>query len=145
MIAAALLLLATAVSSTPLGDARRIAETGTPATLGPIKAMHDTTDLIDAHPELTPAEINELGDVAKAIEADHAARLRDAEVSALLQYLSPEDLRALADFTRTPAAEHLRANLLAVFLKTATVNRDFDFKAEVAKAFCAKSGKLCAR
>jgi hypothetical protein len=151
VLGAALVMLAAAAApssaapSTPATDARQIAQAGTVATLTPLMEARETEHIIAQHPELTAAEQDQLRMTGNAVAADHTAKLVDAEAQALLANLSPEDLRALAAFTLTPAAQHLREHLPRIAYATMTLDRDYDFEAEVAKAFCAKSGKLCVK
>jgi hypothetical protein len=132
-------------SASPLDDARQIARNGTLATLAPLIATREADRIVSRHPELAAAEQDQLRATATTVAADHTARLVEAEAQALLANLSPEDLRALAALTLTPPAQHLRQHLHQITTATRAADRDFDFEAEVAKAFCAKSGKLCSK
>jgi hypothetical protein len=151
VLAAALLMLAAAAApaspagASPADDAHQIARNGTLATLAPLVAANEAERVVSRHPELAPAEQDQLRATAKSVAQDHTAKLIEAEAQALLANLSPEDLRALAAFTQTPASQHLREHLPQITMATHAVDRDYDFEAEVAKAFCAKSGKLCSK
>jgi hypothetical protein len=143
--AALVVLAAAAAAASPADDAHQIARSGTLATLAPLVAANEAERVVARHPELSAPEQEQLRATAKSVADDHTAKLVEAEAQALLANLSPEDLRALAAFTQTPASQHLREHLPQITLATHAVGRDYDFEAEVAKAFCAKSGKLCTK
>jgi hypothetical protein len=146
VLGATLLVLAAATApASPADDAHQIAHNGTLATLAPLVAANEAERIVARHPELTASEQEQLRSTAKSVADDHTARLVEAEAQALLANLSPEDLRALAAFTQTAASQHLREHLPQITMATHAVDRDYDFQAEVAKAFCAKSGKLCSK
>lgn len=147
MIAAALLLTAaapaTAASTEALDLARVVAANGTAATVAPIIARKETADLIAAHPELTAAEQDRLRATARTVFADSLRRQVETEAEAFAAELSIEDLRVLAAHVQTQANRDLRAKMPAILHRTASTAGALNFGRDLARAFCADTGKLC--
>jgi len=134
-------MLAPSAEAETLG--RRLAATGAIETLLPAIAAKETEEVIAQHPEFTEADRQSLrattGEVVRAM-ADRLAAVMGHEYAAAL---SVKDLRALVAFAGSPAARRYRAAIPGVTMRGLGKIGNVDFKGELAKAFCAKSGKLC--
>lgn len=161
MIAALLLLLQAAPTPAPaptlpppafpnpspeaVALGRRLAEAGTVAALAPMLAAKDTEDLVRENPGLTAAEQAELRRTAAETFAAANAKVMTAMGRAYAERLSPADLARLVAANEDPAARRMRAALPAVIAGTMTGAGAIDLRADVRKAFCAKTGKLCGK
>ncbi|MFC4295401.1 hypothetical protein ACFO0A_10085 [Novosphingobium tardum] len=140
---AALLLLAAGPQDAAYQSARKIAEHGMLATVGPLMAVKETEELVLAHPELTPAEKAKLHEVAREQEELARRKMMDAEASAYVAHMSAADLKALAAWVDSPLAHRQRTALPQIVMSTMQTLGTIDFKGSVTKAYCAKTGKLC--
>ena len=143
VLAVAVGLTLASAAAAPLDDARTIAANGTLATIGPMIAAREAADMVAAHPELSATEHEQLRAVARSVSDSFGARVVQSEAQALVAHLSPEDLRALAGFAHSPASRRFREKMPQIAGAALQALSGFDFKAEVAKAFCARTGKLC--
>ena len=145
MILALLLLQAAPVpSAEALSLGRRLAETGTLATLLPMIAAKSTDELVAQHPELSAEERAELRRVATATFETGKAKLFAAEGRAYAERLSPEDLRVLAARSGDAVSARHRAALLPVIMTTMGAMEGMDLKRDTLATFCVKTGKGCA-
>jgi hypothetical protein len=142
-----LTLLIAALAAAPSPEAerlgRRLAEMGAIETLLPTIAAKETEELIEKHPELSEAEKLTLRETGQEVAVRARARLAQAIGHEYAASLSLADLRALVAFNEKPAAVHYRAALPGVTMRGLAGLGQMDFKADVAKAFCARTGKLC--
>lgn len=142
-----LTLILAAMLAAPSAEAetlgRRLAATGAIETLLPAIATKETEEVIVQHPELSEADRQSLrattGEVVRAM-GDRLAATMGHEYAAAL---SVKDLRALVTFAGSPAARRYRAAIPGVTMRGLGKLGSVDFKGELARAFCAKSGKLC--
>lgn len=156
MLAAAMLLAAPDAAPDPVPDlapqaspeaaalGRRMAETGTLATLLPMISAKEAEELVAAHPELSEADRATLRATAKETAEKGIGRLLDAQGDAYAAALSIEDLRVLVGFNGTDAARNYRAAQPQVIAATMKGMAGLDYKKDVMAAFCAKTGKGCA-
>jgi hypothetical protein len=109
----------------------------------PAIAAKETEDVIAEHPELSPTDRVVLRNTARTV----VARQRQALIAAIghlyAETLSVADLRELAAFNRTPAAQRYRAAMPKVTLQALAGIGNVDFKGDLARAFCERTGKLC--
>jgi hypothetical protein len=144
-----LILAAAAAAAQPsteaLDLAQQVAAHGVLAQIAPVQTQNEIEGMIKEHPELTEAERQRL----RAIGREHAEALVDkaidAEAASLAAQLSLEDLRALALFASSPAAEHERAALPKVIAATMASLGTVDYAGGVRAAFCAETRKLCGK
>ncbi|MES2442101.1 MAG: hypothetical protein V4574_04665 [Pseudomonadota bacterium] len=140
----AVMLAQTAPSAEAEALGVRLAETGTLAALLPVVVAKDREALIAEHPELGEADKAALRATADEVASAGIARLMAAIGHGYAAKIPVEELRALVAFNETPAARHWReATPEAVAQALATVG-EMDFKGDTRKAYCAKTGKLCA-
>jgi len=122
---------------------RRVAETGTLASLLPLLIARDTEAMVAEHPELDDAGKTRLRGVA----ADTAKAAIDRMLGAVgHQYalrLSVADLQALVAFNASAPARNWRAAEPQVIVATMQTVDGFDFKGEAWKAYCAAPGSAC--
>lgn len=134
-------------SATPSPEAvalgRRLAETGTLATLLPLISEKETEELVAGHNELNDADRAELRAIAQAQAASGIEKLLAAEGSAYAAALSVDDLKALVAFGESGAAKRHRAALPGIIATTVQTAEKVDFKREALAAFCAKPGRVC--
>jgi len=135
------LLLAPSAEAEALG--RRLAATGPLETLLPAIATRETEELIAQRPELSDADKKILRETGREVAARAGARLEEAMGHEYAAALSIEDLRALVAFAATPAAARYRAAMPEATARGLAKLGSVDFKADLAAAFCAKTGKLC--
>ena len=140
-----LLAAATAASASPEAErlGRELASSGALETVLPAVAAKETDEVVAAHPELSAAERGMLRDTARIVAAGERERMIDVFGPLYASTLSLADLRALTAFNRTLAAHNYREAVLKVTLQGLTSIGRVDFKGDLAKAFCARSGKLC--
>jgi hypothetical protein len=141
-----LFLAATAAQPSPeaLRLGRELAESGTLATVLPLMAKKETEELVAAHPELSAVETATLRATAKRVFSAGRERLMDSEARALAERLTLADLRAIAAFQRSSAAQHYRAATPEVIATMMESIGTMDFKGDVLKSYCRQTGKLCA-
>lgn len=142
---AALLLLAAAPTAEAEALGLRLARAGTLATLLPLMEAKETDEIVAQHKELSAAEQAELRATAHQVASAGAERLFAAEGRAYAAELSVEDLRALVTHAESPAAGRLRTAMPKVITTTMQAAGGMDFKKDALAAFCAKTGKACAR
>ncbi|GMM93643.1 hypothetical protein [Qipengyuania sp. MTN3-11] len=123
---------------------RALAETGTLAALAPLMTGQETEQMLADLPDLTPAEQDRLRAIAAATAAAGRGRLLDALGRQYAMRLSAEEMRALAAFARTPAAQKMQAALPYTIAGTMQAVGSIDFKGETLAALCAETGKGCA-
>jgi hypothetical protein len=142
-----LFLAATAAQPSPeaLRLGRELAESGTLATVLPLMAKKETEELVAAHPELSAVEAATLRATANRVFTAGRERLMDSEARALADRLTLADLRAIAAFQRSSAAQHYRAATPEVIATMMESIGTMDFKGDVLKSYCRQTGKLCAR
>lgn len=147
-LALALLASAQAVPAATAEDeklllATEIAAHSPLSVVGPLFTEAEVQQIADAAPELTPDEREELMRIGRVRAAELGQQVLEAEATALAALLALEDLQAIAEFERSPAAAHRLdaspAVLATVFQQLIGVN----YKAEVRQAFCQSTGKLC--
>ena len=143
-----ILLFLAAAAAQPSAEAlrlgRELADSGTLATVLPMVAKKETEELVAAHPELSAVEAASLRATATQVFAAGRERLLDSEAQALAERLSLADLRAISAFERSSAATRYRAVTPAVIAAMMESIGTMDFKADVLKAYCRQTGKLCA-
>lgn len=146
LLAALPLLLAQGIPDAAAADARAIAETGALVTVGDLATARETQDTLAAHPEWTAAERASF----KTAADETAAALRERAIAAVsaayLAALTPAQLRDIAAFTRSPAAQAQKAaqpRVMAETMKALAAGGSIDFMGDVRKAMCARTGKLC--
>lgn len=146
MLGAAIML---ASATVPTADAevlgRMLAGQGTLATLLPMQIAKDTDDLVASHPELSPAETADLRAIAATTGAAASERLFTALGHRYATTLSEPDLRALTIFYASPVAVRFRAIQPQAIATTMAALDGFDFKRDALAAFCARTGKACAK
>jgi hypothetical protein len=140
-----LLLAAAAAQPSPeaLKLGRQIAEAGILATVLPLEQQKETDALVAAHPELTSNEKARLRVTAKRVFERGRERLMQAEGREYAEQLSVKDLRVVVAFQQGGAGKRYRASMPAVIMGTMKVMGTMDFKADVLRAYCAETGKLC--
>jgi hypothetical protein len=140
---AELLLLAAAPTAEAEALGLRLARAGTLATLLPLMEAKEADELVAQHRDLSPAEQAQLRATAHEVASATAERLLTAEGKAFAANLSIEDLRALVAHAESEAAQRMRAAQPKVIMATMQAAGSVDFKKDVMKAFCAKTGKGC--
>ncbi len=154
MILAALLLQAApALPPPPYPDppaeaialGRRLAETGALASLLPMIAAKETDELVAAHATLSAADQAELRRTADATFQAGRAKLMAAQARAYAERLSPADLRTLAARADDAASRAYREVQPAVIVASMAAMAGMDLKRDTLAAFCAKTGKGCAK
>jgi hypothetical protein len=143
ILLAALAAAAPAPSAEAEALGRRLAATGLLETLLPTIAAKETEEISQQHPELSDAERAALRTTSGEVAARLRARLSEAVGHEYAKALSVPDLRRLVAFAETPAAQHYRDAVPGVTVRGLAGVGQVDFKGEVAKAFCARTGKLC--
>lgn len=144
MIVMALLLAAAQAAPTEAESlGRRVAETGTLASLMPMLAAKDTEELIAQHPELTPADQAALRRTAAVTLETARARLFGAEAKAYAAALSEADLRAIVAWQTGPVAARLREAQPGAIAAAMAAMQGFDLKKEVWTAWCAGAAGRC--
>ncbi len=142
-----MLMAAAAIAATPATEAlgRELAGQGFLATLLPLQTAKEADEMVAAHPELTPAEQADLRATARTTAAALGERIFAVVGHAYATSLSEDDLRALVAFGRTPAAAHFRTAQPQVIGATTAALAGVDFKGATLAAFCARTGKACAK
>jgi hypothetical protein len=153
VIAAMLMLLQaaapapTAAPAAPPPEAlalgRKLAESGTLASLLPMMAAKDTDELVRAHPELTVAEQDELRRAVTTTFETGRDRLFAAEARAYADKLTVAEMTALVAFHTGPVAARYRAALPAAITAAMGAMEGFDLKKDSWTAFCARPGRTC--
>jgi len=142
-----ILALALALAPDPTPEAlalgRRLAETGTFASLIPGVVADEREKLVARYPELSDADKALLRATADETAKAQIDRLMNAIGRGYAEKLSIEDLRALVAFNDSPAAQHLRAATPEAMMSAMNSVGDPNFQENARKAFCAKTGKAC--
>lgn len=123
--------------------AREIAAQSLLATLGPLQTAAEVEQIIAEAPDLTAQEQEDLRRIGQERAQEIGQQALAAEAEALASALSVDDLRAIAAFERSPAASHRREVTPTVVGSVMQVLAGVDYKAEVRRAFCESTGKLC--
>jgi CelD/BcsL family acetyltransferase involved in cellulose biosynthesis len=142
-----LLMVAALAAAAPSAEAEqlglRIARTGAMAAMLPLALAKQSGEIVAEHPELSAADQAALRATAETVGRDGIAKMTAALGHAYAQSLSLADMKAIATFNESPAAAAYRK---ATPLATQAAMRalgPLDYKADVAAAFCRKTGKLC--
>ena len=130
-------------SAEKLALATEVASYSALATIGPLQTAAEVEDIIASNPDLTTEEQDRLRAIGRARAETLARDALAAEAAALAELLSLEDLRAIAEFERLPAAANQRAATPQVAMRVMQGLQGLDYKGEVKAAFCAETGKLC--
>ena len=141
----ALLLAAAQPSPEALALGRKLAETGTLASLLPMIQQKETEELVADNPGLSAAEKDRLRATARRVYEKGRKRLMDAEAIAYAKRLSIRDLRAAVSFQSSPAGRRARAAMPGVIGDTMKSVGNMDFKGDVRAAYCKETGKLCGK
>jgi len=124
---------------------RRLAETGTLATMIPMLVESDLNELAGEKPDLSAAERTRLF----AIGHEEGARGREKLIVALgrayAAKLSLADLRVLVRNAEMPATQRLRQATPAVIAQAMQTQGEMDLKKTVAARLCKDTGKRCER
>lgn len=143
----ALLIAAAAAAAQPSPDAmdyaRQVASHGVLVEIARLQTRSEVEGMIKDHPELTETERGRLRTLGQEKAQSLVDSAIEAEAKALATELSVDDLRALAAFATSPAAEHQRAALPKVMASTVGSLGKVDYAGGVRAAFCAETGKLC--
>lgn len=144
-----LLLFAAAAAAQPSPEALRLghilAENGTLGTLLPMLQQKETDELVADHAELTAAQKQALKATARRVYDKERGKLMDVEAWAFAKQLSIADLRVISAFETCSAGQRFRAANPAVIMAVMQSLAGVDYKKDVAAAFCAETGKLCAK
>lgn len=144
MILALLLLqAATAPSAEAVDLGKRVAASGMLARMIPQIGDKEAGEIIADHPELTVTDQAQLRQVAVAKALEGRDKLIAAMGTAYAAKMSIDDLRTIATFNESAAAQHLKDVEPQAIQAAVTVLSGFDYKASVLKDFCAKTGKAC--
>ena len=141
----ALLLAAAQPSPEALALGRKLAETGTLASLLPMIQQKEAEELVADNPGLSAAEKDRLRATARRVYENGRKRLMDAEALAYAKRLSIRDLRAAVSFQSSPAGRRARAAMPGVIGDTMKSVGNMDFKGDVRAAYCKETGKLCGK
>lgn len=143
------ILLLAAAAAQPSPEALRLGEVlannGTLATLLPIMQQKEIAELEANHPELSQPERVSLRATARRVFRDDLTMLIKSEAVAFASQLSIGDMRAIAEFETSAAGRRYRAATPAVVGIVMQSVSKIDYKKDVAAAFCAQTGKLCAK
>lgn len=148
MLIAALLLQAAASAAAPpeaIDLGRRLAASGTLASLLPLIVEKDLTDLAAEDPAMTVADREALFTLGRAQADAGRARLLDAMGAVYARELPVADLRHLVAAAEDPAAQRMRALQPRLMMETMATLGPIDLKKDVAAAFCRERGRLCDR
>ncbi|MFD1786763.1 DUF2059 domain-containing protein [Sphingomonas floccifaciens] len=146
MILLALLLQA---APAPTAEAARlgtdIARSGTFSQIAPTLVQQQTDELVRDAKELTLADQAALREIAAATGRTMIERVTERMGVAYASALSEADMRTTLAFNRTDAARRYRAAEPNAMAAAAQSMGGMDFKRDVLKAFCAKTGKGCGK
>lgn len=151
---AALLLQATAAPTLPppltenpapatIALGRRLAATGTLATMLPLVAEKELAELASKPKDATPEQRARILATGRRVAAERIAALVDTTGRAYARYLSADDLRTLVAAAESPAAVRKRAADPAVIAATMQAMAGIDLKRDVSAAVCAEQKLLC--
>ncbi|MBN2972587.1 DUF2059 domain-containing protein [Roseomonas aeriglobus] len=145
MILLALLLQA---APAPTAEAARlgteVARSGTFSQIAPALIQQQTDELVRDAKGLSLADQAALRDIAAQTGRAMVDRVTERMGVAYASALSVADMRAILAFNRTDAARKYRAAEPNAMAAAAQSMGGMDFKRDVLKAFCAKTGKGCA-
>ena len=141
----ALALLAPDPTPEALALGKRLAETGALAALLPIKIKQETEEMVAEHPEWPEADKVALRATAEERAEAGVQLLMAATGKAYAETLSVEDLRVLVTFNESAVVKRWRDATPGAIFAAMEQAGGFDFKGDTRKAFCAKTGKLCAK
>ncbi|HET9511413.1 MAG TPA: DUF2059 domain-containing protein [Sphingomonas sp.] len=144
MILLALLLQATPA---PSAEAARlgteIARSGTFSQIAPGLVRQQTEEMVRDTPGLSLADQAALRGIAAETGRTMVERVTERMGVAYAGALSVADMRTILAFNRTDAARNYRAAEPNAMAAAAQSMGGMDFKRDVLKAFCAKTGKGC--
>lgn len=148
MILAALLLQAAAPTvPAPSGEAldlgKRVAASGMLARMIPQIGDKEAGEIIAEHPELTATDQAQLRQMAVSKAVEGRDKLVEAMGTAYARQLSIDDLKAIAAFNESSAAQRLKEVEPEAIQAAVSVMSGFDYKGTVLKDFCARTGKAC--
>ncbi len=145
MILLALLLQAAPV---PAAEAARlgteIARSGTFSQIAPMLVQQQTDELVRDAEGLSLADQATLRAIAAETGRSMVERVTERMGVAYASALSEADMRTILSFNRTDAARRYRAAEPNAMAAAAQSMGGMDFKRDVLKTFCAKTGKSCA-
>ena len=95
-------------------------------------------------PELTPDQVEQLREIGDRKAAELVGRAIEADARAIAAQLSIEDLRAIAEFSASPASRHQREAMPAIVMATMQTLGSVDYKGDVIAEFCSETQLLCA-
>ncbi|QDZ06698.1 DUF2059 domain-containing protein [Sphingomonas panacisoli] len=122
---------------------RRVAESGTLASLFPLLIAQDTEELVKQHEELDDSGKAKLRAVATATAKAALDRILGAIGHEYATRLSVADLKSLVAFNDSPAAKAWRAAEPQVIVATKKSIDGFDLKKEAWTAYCQSPGVKC--
>lgn len=140
----AMVLAQTAPSAEAEALGVRLAETGTLAALLPTVAAKERDDLLARHADWSEADKAALRATADEVAKAGIARLTAAIGHGYAARLSVEDLRAAVAFNESPAGKHWREATPGAVMQAMATLGEMNLAEDTRKAFCAKTGKLCA-
>ena len=147
MILALLILQAAAAAPAPSAEAvdlgKRVAASGMLARMIPLIGDKEASEIIADHPELTATDQAQLRQLAVTKALEGRDKLVAAMGTAYAAKLSIEDMKAIAAFNESGAAQRLKDVEPQAIQAAVTILSGFDYKGSVVKDFCAKTGKAC--
>jgi len=147
LLVASPLAAQTTMAPTPSAEAeargRRVADTGTLASLLPLLIAKDTEELINQHNELDDAGKAKLRVVAAATAQIGMERMLATVGHEYALRLSVADLKALVAFNEGAAAKAWRAAEPQVIVATMKTIDGFDLKKDSWAAYCRSPGVTC--
>ena len=142
-----LMAMALAAASVPSAQAerlgRQLADAGMLAALLPLMKAKEIDELVREAKALSATDKARLRATAERTFDAGRERLLNATGHAYAERLSIADLKLLVAFHRSATAKRAQAALPEVIASSMQSVGQMDFKGDVRKAFCAKSGKLC--
>jgi hypothetical protein len=138
-----LLLLAAEPSPEALKLGREVAETGTLASLLPVLSAQAVDELGRDHSDLSPADQKALRESAERTARAGNERILNETAQSYAKRLTVDELRSIAEFSRTAEARRLREVTPAAIAETMQALGKLDFKANAIANFCKETGKLC--
>lgn len=123
--------------------ARRVAEAGDYQMIVAGVARAQAGELLRQHPELSPADRKALVATAQQRFLTYRSLLLDKLGEIYAGYFTVPELRAIAAFFDSAAGKRYGARLPATMPAIGAAFAKLDFKGEVFREFCAKTGKAC--
>ena len=136
-------MMAEAPSAEAEALGRRVAETGTLASLLPLLVAKDIEELVGQHPELDDAGKARLRAMAAETAKVGVNRMLAAVGHQYALRLSIRDLTALVAFNESPVAKAWRAAEPQVIVATMQTVEGFDLKRDAWSAYCNSAGVTC--